>query len=406
VSSFKDRIKIIVKISLALLLATGVLATSSAIACCRNYAEFVALCKSQGGIPRPNPARCDPAPSSGSYDNGAAHRAQEAAAAEAERQRQAEAARLEQERLAEEKRKRDAEFIRGRDAAAGSLKGSSGSGSAISQLKGIAETGNGLQGSGFDTGSGLKELKGSDSAVTKTGSTEGDKSKEACRPSPDPSVVDLCFLGGRRQVIDPRILKGMNPAEKATLTTSANNMKEDLSPFDKEIYQALADMMGADSSRSGKQWPGPANPGTRYLNPLSEPEKVKAYWDKVNAGFHTHAEAQAKIMKATLKGMDWREVVARQEADPKFMQSKGLILRNQDQAERLARMQMHTKFVAFLEKQGGADWPDRIKNDKLFAARMIMEREMLFKNMDQEIYGVRANALKQMTDLVKGWKPE
>lgn len=432
VSSIKNKVKIIVKAALAILMAAGFLGASSALACCRNYAEFAAQCRSEGGIPSGPPARCDAPSRGGNYDNGAAHRAQAAAAAaaaaEAERQRQAEAARIEQERLAEEarlaeeKRKRDAEFIRDRDAAAGTLKGSSESGGALSQLKGMTGAdSSGLKGSGFDSGgSSLKELKGSDhvgsqsettraslnGSIVKAASRDGGKNKELCPPTQDPSVVDLCFLGGKPKSIDPRILKGMSPADKAILTTSANNMTQDLLSFDKEIVQSLADMLRADPAKTGKQWPGPSNPGTRYLNPLSEPEKVKAYWDKVNAGLHTHAEAQAKIMKATPKGFDWREVVARQEADPKFMQSKDQILRNQDKAEVLARKQMFTKFTTFLEKQGGADWPDRIKNDKLFAARMVMEREMLFKKMDQEIYGVRANSLKQMTVLVKEWKAQ
>ncbi|MBI5438561.1 MAG: hypothetical protein HY936_06385 [Nitrosomonadales bacterium] len=109
-----------------------------------------------------------------SYDYGAARRAQEAAEAEAaaERQRQqAEAERAERERQAEEKRQaeikrqKDAAFIRDRDAAANSLKGSTGS--AMSQLKGLAGTDDsGLKGSGFDTGnSGLKGLRGSDPVV-------------------------------------------------------------------------------------------------------------------------------------------------------------------------------------------------------------------------------------------------
>jgi len=105
-----------------------------------------------------------------SYDYGAARRAQEAAeanaAAEAERQRQqAEAERIEHERQIEIKRQKDAAFIRDRESAAGTLKGSSGS--ALNQLKGIAGADDsGLKGSGFDTGnSGLKGLRGSDSVV-------------------------------------------------------------------------------------------------------------------------------------------------------------------------------------------------------------------------------------------------
>lgn len=349
-----------------------------------------------------------------SYDYEATRRAQAAAAA---RQRQQEEAdRIERERLAEEKRQKDAAFIRGRDAAANTLKGSTGS--AMDQLKGLSGTdSSGLKGSAFDTGSsGLKELRGSGYADQKSrsqpetaraslnGSSANEGNNGGCRPSQDPSVVDLCFRGDKPAVIDPRILKGMNPAERTALKTSARNMTENLLPFDQEIYQSLADMMGADPTKTGKQWPGPNNPGARYLNPLTEPEKVKAYWGKVNAGLHTHAEAEAKIVTTTRKGADWRDLVARQEADPKFMKSKEQIIQNQDKAEGLARHQMFTKFRDFLEKQGGADWPDRIKNDKLFAARMVMEREMLFKQMDQEIYNVRGKALQQMTTLVKGWK--
>jgi hypothetical protein len=237
-----------------------------------------------------------------------------------------------------------------------------------------------------------------------SGNNESLKKTEVCTPSQDSFVVDLCFRGEKPAVIDPRILKGMNPAERAVLKTSTKNMTEELLPFDKEIFQALADMMGADHSKTGKQWPGPNNPGTGYLNPLTEPEKVKAYWDKVNTGLYKHAEAQAKIVTATPKDGDWRDLVARQDADPKFRKSKERIIRNQDEAEVLARRQMFNKFREFLNKQGGSDWPDRIKNDKLFAARMVMERAALFKKMDDEIYIVRAKALQQMTLLVKGWK--
>lgn len=364
--------------------------------------------------------QCNSSPSGSaavpSHDYEAARRAQEAAT---ERQRQEEADRIRREQqAAEEKRQKDAAFIRDRDAAASTLKGSTGS--AMNQLKGFAGTDNsGLKGSGFDTGNtGLKGLRGSDPSNQKAGpqpetphsslvgsaSNEDSKNKEACRPSQDPSVVDLCFLGGRHAAIDPRILKGMNPAEKAAIKTSAISMTENLLPFDKETYQGLADMMGAAHAKTGKQWPGPDNTGTRYLNPLTEPEKVKAYWSKVNSELHAHAEAAARIVTATRKGADWRDLLARQEADPEFRQSKEQIMQSQDKAEGLARHQMLIKFRAFLEKQGGADWPDRIKNDKLFAARMVMEREALFKKMDQEIYSARAKALQQMTVLVKGWK--
>ncbi len=139
--------------------------------------------------------------SSPSYDYGAAQRAQQAAAdAEAERQRQAQAERIERERKAEEKRQKDAAFIRDRDAAANSLKGSSGS--AMSQLKGLTGAdSSGLKGSGFDTGNaGLKGLQGSNSVVDDLNEPAGLGGKSSfkgaitkpSKPTPhtDTSVVD------------------------------------------------------------------------------------------------------------------------------------------------------------------------------------------------------------------------
>lgn len=108
-------------------------------------------------------------------DNEAERRTQEAAAAAADRQRQQAI-----ERQAEKKRRNDAEFIRKRDAAAGSLKGSSGA--AMNELKGLSGSDHsGLKGSGFDTGNGgLIELRGSDGAE-QTG---------RAHPPIDTSVVD------------------------------------------------------------------------------------------------------------------------------------------------------------------------------------------------------------------------
>jgi hypothetical protein len=137
----------------------------------RGTAVYNKYCGSSGGGNNSN------------YDNGAAQRAQEAAAANAAAERQrAEEARteLERQRQAEEKRQQDAEFIRNRDAAANSLKGSSGS--AISQLKGLSGTDNsGLKGSGFDSDTaGLKGLLDSDHI----------KDKVDLHPATDASVVD------------------------------------------------------------------------------------------------------------------------------------------------------------------------------------------------------------------------
>lgn len=152
----------------------------------RNYGEFAADCRARGGVPSPNPARCE-APSnrdnsSSGSDQGAARRAQEAAEAEAvaaaERLRQADAER-ERERLAVEKRRKDAEFIRNRDAAASTLRGSSGG--AVEQLRGTAGTdSSGLRGSGFDSGSAGARLRGADPQPALT----------RAAPNTDPSVVD------------------------------------------------------------------------------------------------------------------------------------------------------------------------------------------------------------------------
>jgi hypothetical protein len=102
-----------------------------------------------------------PAPT---HDYEADRRAQAAADAAAERQRQRdETDRIERERVAAEnfKKEKDAEFIRDRDAAANTLKGSSGS--AMSQLKGMSADSSGLKGSGFDNGSQLKSASPSPS---------------------------------------------------------------------------------------------------------------------------------------------------------------------------------------------------------------------------------------------------
>ena len=131
--------------------------------------------------------------SSPSHDYGAAQRAQAAeAAAAAERQRQqAEAERIERERQrqAEIKRQKDAAFIRDRDAAANTLKGSSGGGDAMSQLKGLAGTDNsGLKGSAFDTGS--TGLKGSGIEAGSAPTSTDRKARLKPAPHTDTSVVD------------------------------------------------------------------------------------------------------------------------------------------------------------------------------------------------------------------------
>ena len=189
--SRKSDLKAIVKASLAAFVASGFLCASLVNACCRNYEEFAAQCRAQGGEPSKNPLTCNARSGGGnstrtpSYNYEDERRAQEAAA---ERQRQqAEADRVERERLAAEKRQIDAAFIRDRDAAASMLKGSSGS--AMSPLKGLAGTDNsGLKGSAFDTDS--TGLKGSG---IEAGSEPNSSDRKAIlKPAPhtDTSVVD------------------------------------------------------------------------------------------------------------------------------------------------------------------------------------------------------------------------
>lgn len=122
-------------------------ASAARAQCCRNYEEFAAQCRSQGGIPSPNPARCEaPAPSGGSRNDTRASDDARAREEAATRERE-EAERVERERVAEEKRKKDkeesdAKFARDRDEAARTLKGSSGT---------ATPNDFGLKGSGGDT---------------------------------------------------------------------------------------------------------------------------------------------------------------------------------------------------------------------------------------------------------------
>ena len=144
-----------------------------------------------------------------SYDAGAARRAQEAAA---ERQRQqAEAERIERERLAEEKRKKDAEFIRDRDAAANTLKGSSGTNT--SQLKGLSGTDNyGLKGSGTDAGAQLKSVERHSRDAQLQGK---DTARETARmgfDAPGKASGNLVYTDKKKQQIPPSALDRQVPA--------------------------------------------------------------------------------------------------------------------------------------------------------------------------------------------------
>lgn len=215
-------------------------------------------------------------PGSGSgnpgYDYGAARRTQEAeAAAAAERQRQlAEAERIERERQAEEKRQKEAAFIRNRDAAANSLKGSSG-GNAISQLKGLSGTDNsGLKGSGFDSGGGLKGLRGSDSVVENrnepAGLSEKSKSKSqhaTAKPAPsgDPMVVDA-----------RNVPSGVDKATENAIAKAYPNARHGVSDRVRKGFQAVME----HDWKVAKAWfedalnHDPSNPGLQRLVALAD----------------------------------------------------------------------------------------------------------------------------------------
>jgi hypothetical protein len=144
-----------------------------------------------------------------SYDYEAARRAQEAAA---ERQRQQEEAdRIERERRAEEKRQKDAAFIRDRDAAANTLKGSTGTNT--SQLKGLSGADNyGLKGSGTDAGAQLKSVERHSRDAQ---SQRKDSDKETARTgfdTPGKASGNLVYPDKKKQQIPPSALDRQVPA--------------------------------------------------------------------------------------------------------------------------------------------------------------------------------------------------
>jgi hypothetical protein len=109
---------------LSMMISSNVRAQS----CCRNYEEFAAQCRAQGGRPSPNPARCEASAPTGGVSSDTRARDEARAREEAEARAREEA---ERDRIAEAKRKKDKEekdgkFIRDRDEAANTLKGSTG----------------------------------------------------------------------------------------------------------------------------------------------------------------------------------------------------------------------------------------------------------------------------------------
>lgn len=170
-----------------------------------------------------------------SHDYEAARRAQEAAA---ERQRQQEEAdRIERERRAEEKRQKDAAFIRDRDAAANTLKGSSGTNT--TQLKGLSGTDNyGLKGSGTDAGAQLKSVERHSRDAQSQGK---DTDKETARQgfdTPGRASGNLVYPDKKQRQIPPSALDKRVPPEAQK---------------DPQVQQSLAWYRKLDAQKAEKQ---------------------------------------------------------------------------------------------------------------------------------------------------------
>ncbi len=185
----------------ALLMLPGITSAQSCRVYCPDGSSALQDCNSNND---PCSSSSRSSNSGPGYDYGAAQRAQQAqqeqAAAEAERQRQqAEAERIERERRAEEKRQKDAAFIHDRDAAANSLKGSSGG--AMNQLKGLSGLNDsGLKASVFDSSGGLKGL------------SDNDHMEQPARAQPIPHTDT--------SVVDARV-----PRDGAYLTNQVSELK-------------------------------------------------------------------------------------------------------------------------------------------------------------------------------------
>jgi hypothetical protein len=171
---------------------------------------FDRSCRQQGGVPHGCSCDAPGASNSGNsnYDNGAAQRAQaEAAAAEAQRERDAE---LEQQRIETDKKRRmeeianQAKFIEDRDAAASTLRGSTGIGNSD------APDGSGLRGSS-ETVSGIRGAE-----LRRSGVSTGLRSANPIKtqnPNLDPMVVDARQVrSGLPKSVDNAITAGYSGA--------------------------------------------------------------------------------------------------------------------------------------------------------------------------------------------------
>ncbi len=310
-----------------------------------------------------------------------------------QQQQQAEQARRAQEeenrsqeaqRRAEEAARRQTEFLRDRDDAASSLKGGMDNGSG------------GLKGMSTPSTSELRD--GSSSEPVQTAD------KDPCPPSQDSSVVDLCFLGDKPGVIDPRVLKNFTPREKTLVAASTKQLAKATANYTEytrlKMLQDL-ELLGNLMLPDGKRWPGPANPGQRLYNLDSEPALHQAFLESLGAVAEQHIKAETKIA-APPKPETTGWVVERQEADPKFMKTKQRILDTLD----LTMIDLHHKsrvdLAAYLDSQG-PDWKERLKSDGLFKAQVSLETQKRLKEMDRKIDDAHKAAFQQMTVLVDRW---
>jgi hypothetical protein len=232
----------------------------------------------------PSPAPGGGGYSAPSYDYEAARRAQEAAAAE-RRRLQAEADRIERERLAAEQRKKEKEaaFIRDRDAASKMLKGSSGS--AMSQLKGLAGTdSSGLKGSGFDQGSQLKSAPGADTSVvdnrTEPAGLGGKSDFKGAFAKPAPTMPS-----GDPMVVDARnVPSGLPKALDSAIATAYASAPPGVSDRVRKGFQAVMDR----DWKVAKAWfedalnRDPNNAGLKRLVALTDSSQQPASVDARN----------------------------------------------------------------------------------------------------------------------------
>lgn len=220
---------------------------------------------------------CGPCPttnnSNRNYDNGAAERA--AAAAEAQRQRDAE---LEQQRIEAENKRRieeaekQAQFINDRDAAAGTLRGST------DRMVSGGPGGSELRGSSATTGS---ELRGSSAPTGEPGLREISPTTEPCgsgqKPNLNPMVVDArCVPSGLPKSVDDAIASGYSGAP-AGVSDRVRKGFQAIATHDWKAARAwFQDALNHD----------PTNVGLKHLVALADYTEKRVQQDKADKAAH------------------------------------------------------------------------------------------------------------------------